>query len=285
MPTPSKTLLALSCAVLTTTASAESASDASAAAKKMADPNANMGLLTFNFDHVSYDGDLLGANDQSAQKISFQPSLPYSLGEGTNLFMRPLIPLLIEQPAPVIGDQNPSVAPDNFNTSELVLGDIGFDVAIGKTVDKNVLIAGVTGTLPTATDDDVGLDQWLLGPEFYYGRNTSFGHMGILVTHQWDIAGEDDYNTSITGGQYFFTYNLENAWQIQMQPTYSYNHNAEKGQELTFPLAIGVAKTEIIGGAPWKFGLQLWHYTDAPDAFGPEYQLRFSVTPVVPLPW
>jgi hypothetical protein len=32
-----------------------------------------------------------------------------------------------------------------------------------------------------------------------------------VVTHQWDVGGDDDFDTSITGGQYFFTYNLEDA--------------------------------------------------------------------------
>lgn len=31
--------------------------------------------------------------------------------------------------------------------------------------------------------------------------------------------GDNDFDTSITGGQYFFTYNLKNAWRIQIVPT------------------------------------------------------------------
>ena len=109
--------------------------------------------------------------------------------------------------------------------------------------------------------------------------------MGVLLTHQWDIAGEDSFNTSITGGQYFFTYNLKNAWQVQMMPTFSYNHEAASGDELTFPLGVGFAKTVVFGKTPVKFNLQYWHYVEAPDAFGPDWQVRFNITPVVPLPW
>ncbi len=70
-----------------------------------------------------------------------------------------------------------------------------------------------------------------------------------------------------------------------MMPTFSYNHEAASGQELTFPLGIGVSKTVVIGKTPWKFGLQYWNYIEKPDAFGPDQQIRFNVTPVVPLPW
>ena len=41
----------------------------------------------------------------------------------------------------------------------------------------------------------------------------------------------------------------------------------------------------VINGRPWKFGLQYWHYVKSPDVFGPDFQIRFSVSPVVKLPW
>ena len=50
--------------------------------------------------------------------------------------------------------------------------------------------------------------------------------MGILLTHQWDVAGEDDFDTSITGGQYFYNFNLGKGRQIAAGPTFSYNHEA-----------------------------------------------------------
>lgn len=268
----------------------ESGDESSAAeiAKKLADPNATLGSLSFPLDYIQYEGDFADADAQSAWKLSFQPSLPYSLGEGVNLFVRPLIPLLIDQPVPLAADQPILPLPDSsgFDSQGVELGDISFDVAVGKTFPgRIVLLGGLVGTLPTATKDALGLDQYLLGPEFYLGKVSDWGSFGVLLTHQWDIAGEDSFDTSVTGGQYFFTYNLKNAWQIQMTPTFSYNHEADSGQELTFPLGIGVARTVVIGNTPWKFHLQYWKYVEKPDAFGPDFQIRFSVTPVVPLPW
>ena len=100
------------------------------------------------------------------------------------------------------------------------LGDIGFDAAIGKSFPSGMqLIGGMVGTVPPATDDDLGLDQWLLGPEAFVGWKFQRGFLGALVSHQWDVACEDDYDTSITAGQYFYTVNLKDAWQIQAQPT------------------------------------------------------------------
>jgi len=47
---------------------------------------------------------------------------------------------------------------------------------------------------------------------------------GVLVSHQWDIAGEDAVSTCITGGQYFYSINLRDGWQIAGSPTFSYYH-------------------------------------------------------------
>lgn len=247
-------------------------------AAALSDPNTNMGSMNFQFDYISYDGDIPGAGSASAWRMLFQPSLPYKLNDTTNLFIRPAIPVIFSQDVP---------QPDGSFSSEGVdLGDIGFDFSVGKTLPGGiVLLGGLAGTLPTATNDSLGLDQWLLGPEAAVAMVRKWGVLGVLVSHQWDIAGEDDYDTSITGGQYFYAFNLKDGWQINASPTFSYNHEASSGNNWTFPLGIGASKTTLFGGRPWKFGLQYWHYVKSPDNFGPDYQIRFSVSPVIKLPW
>ena len=247
-------------------------------AAALSDPNTNMGTMNFQFDYIGYDGDIPGAGSANATRMLFQPSLPYKLTDTTNLFIRPAIPVIFSQDVPQQGG--------GFSSEGVDLGDIGFDASLGKTLPGGiVLLGGVAGTLPTATNDSLGLDQWLLGPEAAVALVRPWGVVGTLVSHQWDVAGEDDYDTSITGGQYFYAFNLKDGWQINASPTFSYNHKASSGNEWTFPLAVGVSKTTFIGGRPWKFGLQYWHYVESPDNFGPDFQVRFTVSPVVALPW
>ena len=255
----------------------EAVGSADEVAAQLANPNAVLGKMGFNFDYTAYAGDLPSAGDQSAFKLVFQPSLPYPTDRGFNVFVRPAVPIVITQDVP---------AADGFEGRGVDLGDIGFDAALGKSFASGmVLVGGVVGTLPTATDDALGRDQWMLGPELAVAKVGKAGVAGVLITHQWDVAGEDAYDTSITGGQYFLTYNLENAWQLTTSPSFSYDHEAPSGQRLTFPLGVGVAKTTVIGGRPWKLSTEYWHYIEHADAFGPGWQLRFTVTPVVPLPW
>jgi len=247
-------------------------------ANELANPNTSLGTMNFNFDYIKYKGDLPGASSQRAKRITFQPSLPYKLSETSNLFIRPSIPLILKQDVP---DSN-----GDFDSKGADLGDITFDASLTRALPNGiVIIGGLVGTLPTATDDALGLDQWLLGPEFAVAAVRKWGVAGLLLTHQWDIAGEDDFSTSITGGQYFYSINMGDGWQINGSPTFSYNHNADSGNKFTFPLAVGVAKTTIINGRPWKFGMQVWHYIESPDVFGPDDLIRFTVSRVVKLPW
>jgi hypothetical protein len=253
------------------------ATSADEIARELANPNTVLGSLNFNLDYQTYKGDLPGASDQSSTRLTFQPVLPYPIGNGVNFYLRPAVPIVISQDVPVIG---------GFDSKGVELGDISFDAAVGKSLPGGyVVVGGVVGTLPTATDDALGLDQWLLGPEAALAKIYEWGVLGLLVSHQWDVAGEDSFSTSITGGQYFYTFNLGNGWQISSSPTFSYNHKAPSGQGWTFPVGFGVSKTTIMNGRPWKFGLQYWQYVEQADAFGPDWQVRFTVTPVVSLPW
>jgi hypothetical protein len=247
-------------------------------ANELANPNTTLGTMNMQFDYIAFDGDLPGSDKQEAFRIQFQPSLPYALSDNTNLFFRPAIPVILDQDVPD--------AQGGFDSKGVDLGDISFDAALGRSFNNGVvLVGGMVATLPTATDDALGLDQWLAGPETAIAFLRKWGVVGLLLTHQWDVAGENDYSTSITGGQYFYTINLKEGWQINGSPTFSYNHHADSDNAWTFPLAVGLAKTTIINGRPWKFGLQFWHYVKSPDTFGPDFQLRFTVSPVVKLPW
>lgn len=174
--------------------------DAESLAAELANPNTTLGQMNFPIDYVSYKGDLPGADNQESWRLSFQAVLPYPLAQGVNLFVRPLIPILYEQAIPIVsgGDTSPpdaggvGTADANFFDSDLELGDISFDIAIGKTLpSKTILLGGIVGTLDTATDENVGLGQTLLGPEVAVAQLFDWG---VLVSHQWDAAGDSDFD-------------------------------------------------------------------------------------------
>lgn len=254
---------------------APSAADVAA---KLSNPNAAMGTLNTLFDYVAYDGDLPRAGSQSAFRALFQPSLPYPLSPTTNLFVRPAVPVVLRQDVPD--------ATGRFSSEGIALGDISADAFLGKSLAGGLVLgAGIVATLPTATNDALGLDQWLLGPEVLVAKVAKWGAAGLLLTQQWDVAGEDDYDTNVTGGQYFYSINLGGGWQISGSPTFAYNHEASSGNAWTLPVAIGVSRTVILNGRPWKFQVQYWNFVKSPELFGPKHQLRVGISPVVALPW
>ena len=246
-------------------------------AAELANPNTTLGTMNFFLDYTRFQGDIPDASGAEAIKLSFQPGMPYPLTETANLFFRPLFPVILKQDVPGLG---------GFEEKTFEFGDITYDLAVFNSAPNGFVYGGgVAGAFPTATDDDLGLDQWLLGPEVLLAVAKPWGVMGVIASHQWDVGGDDDFDTSVTGGQYFYSFNIKNGWVIAAGPTFSYNHKADSGNKWTLPIGAGVAKTKIIGGRPWRFGLQYWYYVESPDNFGPQHQIRFQIAPVVKLPW
>ena len=246
-------------------------------AAELSNPNTTLGSFSFFTDYTAYKGDLDGADDASKTTLSLQPSLPYPLTDTANLLVRPLIPVILNQEVP---------STDGFESFGVDLGDIGFDIAVFNSWSNGFVFGGgLAGTLPTATEDELGLNQWLLGPEVIAAYKQPWGVVGLLVSHQWDVAGEDDFDTERTSGQYFYSLQLKDGWQVGAGPTFSYDHEADSGDRWTLPIAIGVSKVTFMGKMPVRLGIQYWHYVKQADPFGPAFQIRLQVTPVIPLPW
>ncbi|MCY1719960.1 hypothetical protein OU798_06370 [Prolixibacteraceae bacterium Z1-6] len=266
-------------------------------AKELSNPNTTLGTMAFPIDYIHYNGDLPGASSQNGFLLNFQPSLPIPLSEGVNLFVRPLIPIYLSQP--VFGD-------NGFENKGVNLGNISADVAVGKTwPSKTITIVGVFGGFPTATNKQLRSKFTTVGPEFMVAQMFNWGVLGVMFNHAWSVnsytpeddvvlaATPDQYwistankqTASVTAGQYFYVVNLKNAWQITGQPTFAYNHKAEKGSRFTFPVGTGVNKVTRFGKLPVKLSVQYWYYLARPDAFGPQHQVRVQIAPVIPLPW
>ena len=247
-------------------------------ALKLANPTAPVMTIGNNLDFIEFDGDLPGAGDQSAFRYVFQTVFPFKLSANRTLFFRPAIPVLFNDPVP-----NGLGGFDEVGTD---LGDTGFDLSYGGTEKSGLLWAvGVAGTLPTATDDRVGKDLWGLGPEVILGYIQKWGVVGSVISHQWDVAGSGEGDIDITSINYFYGFQLGGGWQFGAGPTITYDHTRESGDRWTVPAGIGISRTQVLGGRPWKFQLQYWNYVEAPDAFSAKHQIRLSINPVVSAPW
>ena len=249
------------------------AATASAAevAAELANPNTPLATLNTKFQVRGFEGDLPNANGQNSTTLLLQPSLPFPLANGDSILFRPAIPVLFDNPS--------------FNASDLDfdgvsgLGDIAFDLAYARTTDAGLIMAaGIISSLPTATDDGLGSRRFTLGPEFMIGKLSKKYVLGIFPNHQWDIGGSGDADISLTSIQAFGTYLPGGGWNVGSSPIMSYDHISD---QWTIPLNLSFGKTVVMGGRPWKFGVEINYYVENADAFGPEWMVGFTVGPVV----
>ena len=198
----------------TMTAALGSPSAAEVAAA-LSDPNTNLGTLNTQVDYIAYAGDIPGASSADATRMLFQPSLPYKLSDTTNLFVRPAIPVIFRQDVPQPGG--------GFSAEGIDLGDISFDAASAKRFRAESSCWAVWPA-PYPRRPTIPWD-WTSGCSVRNSPSPRWEPkvvVGILVSHQWDVAGEDDFDTSITAGQYFYTFTsrwLADKWMRRRFPT------------------------------------------------------------------
>lgn len=248
-------------------------------AKELANPNNSLASLTFKNQYRWYTGDLPEADNQDNYTLLFQPVFPFSMdptasGGKANLFIRPGIPLLFDQPIP--SEDNGQFGWDSVSA----LGDIGFDIGYGVTEKSGILWAfGMVGTLPTATEEDVAGKQVRLGPEALLAKFEKWGVMGLFPSHQWNATGWDDSHFNTSQLQVIVKFLPGNAWSVGTSPIVNYDWVNE---DWTIPLNLGVSKIAMFGNTPFKFEVEVNYFIEQPDQFGPEWMLGFNITPVVP---
>ena len=239
------------------------------AARELANPNTPLASLTLKNQYRWYKGKLPGAEDQDNYTMLFQPVFPFPVSGADTIFFRPAIPLLVEQP----------VFKNGKFGDKTGLGDIGFDLAYGRTEKSGLLWAGgLVSTLPTATSSSLAGKHLTLGPELFVGLFKSWGVVGLFPSHQWDIAGWGKGHVNASQIQAFAVFLPGDGWSVGSAPIMNYNWVSG---EWTIPVQMQVSKTVKIGSTPWKFQFEINHYVQRPDAFGPKWMIGFNVTPVV----
>jgi len=255
---------------------AEGSNSAADINRELSNPNTSLASLTFRNQYRWYDGDLPDADNQENYTLVFQPVFPFVFGEDENdvihkLFVRPAIPIHIDQPT--------FDTEDGSFEGESGLGDIGFDVAYGLSYPNGFQVAGgMVGTLPTATGDIAG-GTAAAGPEIFVGQaSQSFGFVGALITHQWDLGSWSDNDVSNTAFQAIIVKVLPNAWAVGSVPIMTYNW---KTDEASIPVNVFVQKTVTLFGTPTRLQIEANYFVTDANEFSPEWFVAFNITPVV----
>ena len=245
-------------------------------AKSLSNPNTPLASLNFENGFTWYKGSLPGADAQTSYSLLFQPVLPFPIdSQGTTIFWRPAVPLLFDQPVY-------DVARGDFRDASFGIGDIGFDLAVGRTEKSGFIWAfGTLVTLPTATNKDFAGKQFRMGPEMLLGQASSKGIAVLFPSHQWDVAGWSDKDYSVSAVQLGGVYFLGGGATIGSLPKLSYDWVS---QDWTIPVNLAFSQTIVTDGQPIKHTLNFDYYLEQPDAFGPDFMFRYTITPVVENP-
>lgn len=243
-------------------------------AKELANPGGSNATMNFKFDYRKFDGNLPGAGNQDSLTTTFQPVLPFKLGNGDTLIVRPAFSYVLDQPS---FDANAG----KFNRSD-GFADIGYDVLYSTQRDAWTLGAGVVGAIPVGSK--VSGKNWLLGPSALAVNTTDWGIFGLFPFHHQKVAGNGaDY--SVTSLQYFLFYGLGDGLQVGTGPTITYDWNATSGNQWTVPFSLSLAKTTAIGKQPVKLSAAIEYSAIRPDNFGQDWKLTFTFSPVTKNPF
>jgi hypothetical protein len=214
-------------------------------------------------------------DDKWFYNLNFQPVLPLPLTRDWNLINRPVFPIFADRPV---------LESDGFDEVD-GLGDIGLVSLLSpaKTAGGFLWGVGPSFIFPTASKDELGQEKWQAGPAavgLHLGKEWIFG---AFPQHWWSFAGNDDRkSTSQTNIQYFIWRLFPGQWQVGTAPNILIDWKADDDNKLTLPVGLGVGKLFKIGGLPIKCILEGQYAAIHPDDFGQEWNIRFTVTPVLP---
>lgn len=267
-------------------------------ALELSSPVTRLRSITWDMEYKTYQGNLPGADDQTALRNVLTASWPIRLSNGNNLLLRATIPINSDQPgwkpvfyldyAEFVIRQLPGLdgTVGGFVSGHDHLGSIGFDISYGG-VNENGFIRtlGIANIAPTSEDQSARRGQWLIGPELALGQVTDWGLWGVRANHLTNIYGQgdhevDDLDTNETTIKLFFSYALGNGWQIESNPVILYDWEAVSGNEWSVPVGAGISKTIMLGRVPAKLAFEIQNFVVSPDRFGPEWLFRFAFTPV-----
>jgi hypothetical protein len=191
------------------------AADADALAKQLQNPIASLISVPFqgNFD-FGY-----GPNDGSRMVLNIQPVIPVSISEDWNLITRVILPVISQ--TDVFGDSG-----NQFGLGDAVVS--GFFSPKAPTSGGLIWGAGPVFSVPTATDELLGSEQFGVGPTAVGLKQIGKVTVGLLVNHIWSVAGSDDradINNSFF--QPFIAQNFPGGYAINLNTELSQNWDAD----------------------------------------------------------
>lgn len=241
---------------------------------------------------LTFDNQILGLGGGGLEGVepayagSFEPQGPIWLGragsgrfawaEGLGVFAQLIVPFVETVPVSLAG---------GGEARRSGFGDIQLGAVLAPQRRSGFVWGiGPTFLFPSASDDAIGQGKWQAGPAALAGYAGRQWLAYVLAEQWWSFAGDDDRpETNQLSLTYVLIRSLPQRWQVGMQPELSVDWTASRGNQVSFPVGLGVGRTVRIGGLPVQFWLEVDYYAVHPDDLsGPRWGIDLQISPVIP---
>ena len=151
-----------------------------------------MWALFTEFDLDFSNGNVNQGDSKLGGAMLFQPVLPFPLyGSGDDewkLITRPVVPIVFSAAIPT--------GPNEFD-HEGGLADIQLPMLVSPPTGNWLLGAGVNWLFPTSTSEDLGHEQWGVGPTAVVGYKTKELTVGVFPQYYFGFASRGDRDSDV----------------------------------------------------------------------------------------
>jgi hypothetical protein len=211
----------------------------------------------------------IGQEDAFRYTLNIQPVIPISLSKNWNLLSRTIVPIIYEEQTLPGGDDHAGLGD--------ILQSLFFVPAGSRAITWGV---GPALSLPTATSDALGSEQWALGPTAVVLAQPLPWTLGVLANHLWSVAGSDDRaDVNATYLQPFASYTTSKA--TSFTASLEAVHDWEGDNSWSVPAILGVGQVLKIAEQPANVTLAGKYWLAGPDA-GPDWGARLVLTLLFP---
>jgi hypothetical protein len=224
-----------------------------------------------------------GPGEPLSSNLQFQPVLPVELTKDWNLITRPVIPLFVSQPNPVMqsGRQPQVDIQTTTGFGDMILLEM---LSPAPSIAGNWLFGiGPTFIFPTASTSVTGQGKWQVGPAGIAGYLSKKWILAAFVQDWTSFAGDATRPSSHQMNlQPVAAYFLPGGWSIGYSGNILANWTADSKDVWTVPLGVNVGKVWKFGRLPVKISLAGQYMPIHPDSFGQKWNVQVQFTPVIP---
>jgi len=246
--------------------------------RRLENPMSNIWSMTLQ-ENLYLNTGTQANGTETSNVFFFQPFMPFPVGKGYMLILRPVFPLVTHPYNDYENDELTTFHKTGF-------GDMQLITAFGPDKQSGLVWGvGPTFKFPTASDPLLGNGKWQVGPSailIYIKKPWTYG---LIFQHWSSFAGDPDRpEVNQSDIQYVIRKSFPGAWSLGMGPSITINWEAEEGNRLTFPIGLGYTKT-VRWGIPIKLRIEPQYSIIKPEDYGTKWNIRIQIAPVINRPF